>query len=213
MITTNINTNIINGLQQIRAIYPHNTYVGGSFARHLVLPELGEFDDVDVFILGPRQSEPWVTLAMLRTVFDDVVNATYNTTNTDNPYQLQHQHGRYVCTLDGVTYDLIFLDDTINNLISEQTASSLSKFYFKITYGDPHSNSRAFLRIVDHAATRLAVGDLKISEKCILDESKASISHIAKIKKLCSQFGLHMHTIEVVHRIPTFWINGSDDTC
>lgn len=190
-----INPNVIKGLEHIRAAYPQGVYVGGSFARHLILPDLGLYNDVDVFILGVRRSEVWVTHKLMQSLFDHAENMigyeNDGTEGTDNPlYMLEHQHGRFVCTLGDVTFDIIFLDDTINNLIVNQTASSLSKFYAEVTY-----DSKDMLHIVDHPDARKAVGDLIISRVCELESGKGTKLHIHKIERICSNNGIRLKRI------------------
>lgn len=194
-----INPNIIKGLQHIRAAYPSGVYVGGSFARQYIMPEFGPYNDVDVFVLGSRRSEVWVTEALMRCLFDDVENMIKydeeEQNGDDNPlYMLKHQHGRFVCSLGDVTFDVIFLEDTIEHIIVDQTASSLSKFYLEVTY-DTHE----MLHIVDHPNTRTAIGDLKIGKVCNIESGKGTKSHTHKIERVCRENGIRMNRIPEQH--------------
>lgn len=192
-----INPNVIKGLEHIRAAYPTNVYVGGSFARQYIMPEFGHYNDVDVFILGVRRSEVWVTFALMRSLFDHAENMIKyeeeecGLNGDGNPlYMLEHQHGRFVCTLGDTTFDIIFLDDTIDNLIINQTASSLSKFYLELTY-----NTQEMLHVVDHPESKTAIGDLKISKVCHLQSGKGTKQHIDKVERVCRNHGIRLHHV------------------
>lgn len=190
--------NIVEGLKKLRAAFPSRCFVGGSYGRHLVLPEYG-YDDIDVFIVGPRQMEPWVMVLMLEQLFDRVDNKIKYDQDHDpdvvkdretNLYMMEHQHGRIVCHLGCIQFDLIFIDTPIDSIISDQTASSLSCFYHDVTY-DTHE----MLHLYDHPDTRKAIGDIKVGQTCIIQKGRCTEDHLNKIRRACDNPRLHLRVI------------------
>jgi len=189
------NDNIQKGLEMIRAAYTSGVYVGGSYGRHLVMPQYN-YNDIDVFICGPRRMEQWVTDILLAQLFDTVDNKIrYDQDDPPHPenpdstkYMMEHQHGRIVCTLGDVTFDLIYLDTDINHILVEQTASSLSCFYHEITF-----DTNEMLHLVDHPITREAIGDLIIGKVCVIHKGRCTDEHLTKIKQVCGASTSPLH--------------------
>ena len=103
--------------------YFRELYVGGSYATYKALKSDIKPNDVDIFILGPKRLETWALKQILETIFDEVF------AEGDNPdyYKIEGQYKRAQCFIGPHKFDLIFVDQTIENLITKQTAADISK--------------------------------------------------------------------------------------
>ena len=195
-------TTIDTALKWIRATFPGRCYVGGSYARHVCLGSQYEYDDIDIFITGPRMMEQWVMELVLNDLFETVDARPVPATSTNdliesNQYFISTQFSRIVCIKDGVKFDLIFVDSSIDDIIINHTASSYSKFYYEISY-----HPTDMLRMVSNLAINTAVNDIIINKKCNIIRSLCSSSHYEKIIRLCEKHDVRLTRAPQVPQIP-----------
>jgi hypothetical protein len=119
-----------------------NIYLGGStatnFATGLDMDIVGNDSDIDIFILQPKRMERWAYGTIMDVIFNAgieiaSINEEYN--KIGNQYMLVKAKHKLT---DGsvLLFDVIFADITVEELISNYSASDLAKFYYKINYSE-----------------------------------------------------------------------------
>jgi len=164
-----------------------NILIGGSYAYSKYLNLRWNKKDIDIFILIPRM-ETWALVTILKNIFDNVHTFDYGFStnmakaqkNKDNYYKIDNQWKRIVCNKNGMTYDLIFVDTDIEELIFDNTGSDISRIYYELTY------SRYILRLTNFSKDAICRLESKI---CIIHEDKCTDAYVLKIKKLCNYLG------------------------
>lgn len=198
-------------LEGIRAAFPGRCYVGGSYARHVCLGSQYDYDDIDIFITGPRMMEYWMLELILQEIFDTTGRVIEP--HPDNPpdlnekqYFISTQFARVVCKRGNITFDLIFVDSSIDDIIVKQTASSYSKMYYEISY---HPDQ--MLRIVSNPAITEAVTNIIINKRCDIVRSICSSSHYEKIERLCRKHGVTLRPVPPYVSPKPFFDSSEDD--
>ena len=73
-------------LTNVRGYFPGSVYVGGSYARSLVMG--GSYQDIDIFVLMPRSFERWALIKVLNLIFE----ATKSSKNLFRPNTAVTKH-------------------------------------------------------------------------------------------------------------------------
>jgi len=171
-----------------------NLAIGGSYVYSKELEIEWNHKDIDIFFLMPRM-ESWALVNILNLIFDVVAVFPTDTpeqlNHKDKYYKINRQWKRIMAYKDGMTYDLIFVDDNIDNLIIDNTGSDISRLYYQITY------RVKTLQLSTHstvALRRLEAGT------CWVYPNMCTIDYLNKIEKLCVQLKLE----KVLEHISTF---------
>ena len=164
---------------QLGGYYNDRVYVGGSYGTNKALFTALQINDVDIFLLTPKQMCDWATLNILQSIFD------VTTVEEIKDYKIFEEYRRYTCLKDGVKFDIIFINTDLHGLFNS-TASDLSKFYHKYVGGVEH------LVLSNHKEAQKAVQRLIWERRCVVKPSICTDKHYNKIKTRCENLGLEL---------------------
>ena len=164
-----------------------NVYIGGSYSYSKELDIKWNMKDIDVFILIPRM-ESWALVNILNMIFDNVHTFEFDFSkdvqkalkNKAEYYKIDNQWKRVVCNSYGIEFDLIFVNNTINDLL-KNTGSSISKLYHKITYKDNK------MILIPESKTVLKY--LIQTKYCLIKREQCTDAYASKIIDLCNKLG------------------------
>jgi hypothetical protein len=197
---------IAKDLQIFRGIFPGKSYVGGGYARHLMM-EGYDFNDIDVFILGERSMESWAIFQILETYFT-IEHRVEEEALEFSPYAIDGQYMllKLISIASGEKYDLVFINCGINGLRNKRTASTLSEFYLSLNYKEESVLWGGTVSISPIASDiRETLIDLLIDKTCYIDRSIATKSHASKIELLCKK-----HNLQLIERPLTAKLETTD---
>ena len=117
---------------------------------------------------------------ILETIFDEVF------AEGDNPdyYKIEGQYKRAQCFIGPHKFDLIFVDQTIENLITKQTAADISKMYYSVTW----CITDGLLHLYYESKYILSL--IEKTKVCLLNKSLATDQHTNKIIDRCRNLNL-----------------------
>jgi len=167
-------------VSQLRG-YFRNIYIGGSYAANKIAFPLLPYNDIDIFILAPRDIEDWAMQNILLSIFDTVAANAKGTAE----YKIKYQYKRYKCTKDGIKFDIILLNTDFNGLL-ESTASDLSKLYLEVSYGEK------MLYPCTDEDTCKTICNLLLKKLCIVYVDQCTKDHLHKIFDRCNLLGLDL---------------------
>lgn len=174
-------TDVNEAIGYLRGFFPDNLYVGGSYAfykyfKH-IYPTQPQPKDVDIFILGNRRLETWALDSVLRNKFYDVDH-----THAPEYYRIENQFKRVKCKYKKISFDLIFCNLSLLSLIDNNTASTLSKIYYKVGYSPNLLN-----------LDRLSIDPIKclLQGNVFVNEPMATEKHLLKIEDRCKLYNFN----------------------
>lgn len=167
-----------------------NLLVGGSYVYSKELDIEWSKKDIDVFILMPRM-ETWALVNILNQVFDMVTtfdnnyeNLAHFMRNKDQYYKIDGQWKRILAYKNDMMYDLIFVDDTKENLILNNTGSDISRLYYNISYNKDN------LVLNQHS---IKYKNKLIDNKlCSLDSDQCTEAYASKVKSICKYLNIEV---------------------
>lgn len=168
-------------LKQLRGYFgSDNLLIGGSFVYTKELDLKWNNKDIDIFILIPRM-ETWALINILESIFDSVYE---NGIAEYKEYMIENQWKHIVGFKDDMEYDLIFINESKENLILNNTGSDLSRLYYNINYSEDiiglNSLSKKYLK------------RLTQEKYCNLLLGSSTEAYASKVRNICNQLNIEV---------------------
>lgn len=178
-----------------------NILIGGSYAYSKALDLEWNGKDIDIFFLMPKM-ETWALEKILNLVFDmvqrfdtpfyqdrdlDDVYVNHFIKNKNKYYMIERQWKRIIAYKDGIKYDLIFVDSNKQDLILNNTGSSISQLYYEVAYGPKPIRLNSISKV-----------DKAIMQKtniCNIYYDQCTDAYASKIENLCKKLGLKINAV------------------